>query len=75
MVKKEGCHPGEGRAEINVYWIRAFAGMTNTGLTQKGLSPLSLWERVRVRGLKNKEFFLLDPLIPAFSRREKGSNA
>ena len=31
---------------------------------------LSLRERVRVRGLKNKEFFLLHPLIPAFSHRE-----
>jgi hypothetical protein len=35
---------------------------------------LSLRERVRVRGLK-KAFFLIDPLIPTFSRREKEQNA
>jgi hypothetical protein len=54
--------------------------ITISGLTQKGFNPLSLRERVRVRGLKNKAFFLIDPLIidpliPTFSRREKEQNA
>jgi hypothetical protein len=42
---------------------------------------LSLWERVRVRGLKIKEFSFFDSLIPgplslrSFSQREKEQNA
>jgi hypothetical protein len=36
---------------------------------------LFLRERVRVRGMKNKDIFLFDPLIPTFSRRAKGRNA
>jgi hypothetical protein len=44
-------------------------------LRKRGFNPLSLRERARVRGLKNKAFFLIDPLIPTFSRREKEQNA
>jgi hypothetical protein len=44
-------------------------------LPKRGFNPLSLRERARVRGLKNKAFFLIDPLIPTFSRREKEQNA
>jgi hypothetical protein len=40
------------------------------------LCPLSLRERARVRGFKDKEFSpYFDPLIPTFSRREKEQNA
>jgi hypothetical protein len=52
-----------------------FVNVEIAGLTQKGFNPLSLRERARVRGLKNKAFFLIDPLIPTFSRREKEQNA
>jgi hypothetical protein len=44
-------------------------------LRKRGFNPLSLRERVRVRGLKNKAFFLIDPLIPTFSPGEKEKNA
>jgi hypothetical protein len=46
----------------------------NQDLRKRGFNPLSLRERVRVRGLK-KVFFFIDPLIPTFSRREKEQNA
>jgi hypothetical protein len=48
---------------------------TITGLTQNRLYSLSPRERVRVRGLKIKDFFLFDPLTPALSRGEREQNA
>jgi hypothetical protein len=49
--------------------------LLNQDLRKSVFGPLSLRERVRVRGLKNKEFFFLNPLIPTFPRRGKEQNA
>jgi hypothetical protein len=38
------------------------------------LAPFALWERVRVRESKVKNFFFT-PLIPTFFQREKGQTA
>jgi hypothetical protein len=51
--------------KMNAEWVISPKG---------GFNPLSLRERARVRGLK-KGIFLIDPLIPTFSRRKKEQNA
>jgi hypothetical protein len=67
---------GDGDIELYVGTVISslFVFSIMQDLRKKGFNPLSFRERVRVRGLK-KAFFLIDPLIPTLSRREKEQNA